>query len=313
MKTPDITVVTPSYRNDFELAVDLCRSLDAHFQARFDHVLIVPRRDLALFSRLASDRRRVLAKEDVLRSHGFRKLPTPTRVRIPGLFDLKFREQWWCADAGRVSGWVVQQIIKLSAPDFTAAPVLLFIDSDVYFFKDFDATRLYSGDFVKLHRYATGSELASHQAWYQTALRLLGVTRDAPPMMNYIGSLVAWRRDVLLALRQRLEAVNGQAWRLVIARCRTISEYILYGAYCSAVAPQATGHVFEDLRLAHALWTPGTEADIPAVAAAVRDEHVAIHVQSTLPLTVTRRRELIGAILAELRPTPARGSGEVAA
>ena len=311
MMTPDVTVVTPSYRNDFELAVDLCRSLDAHFQSRFDHVLIVPRRDLALFSRLASAHRRVLTKEDVLRSHGFRKLPTPTRVRIPGLVDRKFREQWWCAGAGRVSGWVVQQIIKLSAPEFTAAPVLLFIDSDVYFFKDFDAGRLYSDDFVKLHRYATGSD-TEHQEWYQTALRLLGVTRDAPPMMNYIGSLVAWRRDVLLALRERLETVNGKPWRLVIARCRAISEYILYGAYCSAVAPQATGHVFEDLRLAHALWTPGTETDIPAVAAAVRDEHVAIHVQSTMPLTITRRRELIGAILAELRLAPALGAGGVA-
>jgi len=307
--TPHITVVTPSYRNDFELAVDLCSSLDAHFRARFDHVLIVPRRDLALFSRLASAHRRVLAKEDVLRAKGFRKLPTPTRVRIPGLVDLKFREQWWCAGAGRVSGWVVQQIIKLSAPDFTAAPVLLFIDSDVYFFKDFDATRLYSDGFVKLHRYAAGADLASHQAWYRIALRLLGSTRDAPPMMNYIGSLVAWRRDVVLALRERLEKVNGQAWRLVIARCRTISEYILYGAYCSAVAPRATGHVFEDLRLAHALWTPGREADIPAVAAAVRDEHVAIHVQSTLPMTLARRHELIGAILAELRPAPALGAG----
>ena len=313
MMSPDITVVTPSYRNDFELAVDLCRSLDAHFQARFDHVLIVPRRDLALFSPLASAHRRVLTKEDVLRTHGFRKLPTPTRVRIPGLVDLKFREQWWCPGAGRVSGWVVQQIIKLSAPDFSAAPVLLFIDSDVYFFKDFDAGRLYSDDFVKLHRYATGSELATHQAWYQTALRLLGVTRDAPPMMNYIGSLVAWRRDVLLALRERLETVNARPWRRIIASCRAISEYILYGAYCSAVAPQGTGHVFEDLRLAHALWTPGTEDDIPAVAAGVRDEHVAIHVQSTMPLTVRRRRELIGAILAELRPAPAAGTEGAAA
>ena len=312
MMTPEITVVTPSYRNDFELAVDLCRSLDVHFQARFDHVLIVPKRDLALFSRLASAHRRVLTKEDVLRAHGFHKLPTPTRVRIPGLVDLKFREQWWCAGAGRVSGWVVQQIIKLSAPDFTAAPVLLFIDSDVYFFKDFDAGRLYSDDFVKLHRYATGSELATHQGWYQTALRLLGVARDAPPMMNYIGSLVAWRRDVVLALRRRLETVNGQDWRRVIAECRSISEYILYGAYC-AVAPQGTGHVFEDLRLAHALWTPGTEADIPNVAAAVRDEHVAIHVQSTMPLTVERRRELIGAILAELPSAAAGRTGGAAA
>lgn len=312
MMTPDITVVTPSYRNDFELAVDLCRSLDVHFQARFDHVLIVPERDLALFSRLASAHRRVLTKEDVLRAHGFRKLPTPSRVRIPGLVDLKFREQWWCAGVGRVSGWVVQQIVKLSAPDFTAAPVLLFIDSDVYFFKDFDAGRLYSDEFVKLHRYATGSELATHQGWYHTALRLLGVTRDAPPMMNYIGSLVAWRRDVVLALRRRLETVNGQDWRRVIAECRSISEYILYGAYC-AVAPQGTGHVFEDLRLAHALWTPGTEADIPKVAAAVRDEHVAIHVQSTMPLTVKRRRELIGAILAELPPTAPGHTGGAAA
>jgi hypothetical protein len=313
MMIPDITVVTPSYRNDFELAVDLCRSLDAHFQARFEHVLIVPRRDLAMFSPLASGHRKILSTEDVLRPRGFRRLPTPTRVRIPGLVDMKLREQWWCAGAGRVSGWVVQQIVKLSAPEFTAAPLLLFVDSDVFLFKDFDTTRFYSGESVKLHRYATGSQLATHQAWYQTALRLLGVTHDAPPMMNYIGNLVAWRREVLLSLRQRLEEVNGLSWWKVIARCRAISEYILYGAYCSAVAQPGTGHVFEDLRLAHSLWTPGTEADIPAVAAAVCDEHVAIHVQSTLPLTIARRRALIGAILAELKLAPAHDTGSVAA
>ena len=157
-----IAIITPSYQNDFSLATALCRSMDAMVSGDWVHHLIVPRRDLSLFRALEGPRRRVQAKEDIVSAHGYRSLPLPRRIRIPGLIDRRFKEQWWVPGAGRTSGWLVQQIIKLSAPDFTPAETLVFIDSDVQFVRPCAVEDLTGRGLVNLNQHSKGVQLATH-------------------------------------------------------------------------------------------------------------------------------------------------------
>ncbi|NNM53082.1 MAG: hypothetical protein HKM02_12815, partial [Pseudomonadales bacterium] len=170
---PLLTVITPSYRNDYELVTDLCKSMDEFLQAPFKHLLIVPQADLALFSKLQSPSRIVLAEEDLLRPYGFRKFPFPKRIRIPGLIDLRFREQWYCRGVGRANGWVIQQLIKLSAPQLSESDIFMFIDSDNILFRPLDLAQLYDGGKVKLARKLMRPDMHSHFQWHENALSLL--------------------------------------------------------------------------------------------------------------------------------------------
>ncbi|UUZ60410.1 DUF6492 family protein [Nocardioides sp. B-3] len=123
-----MAVVTVSYRGDLELARDLCLSMDRFLAEGAEHIPVVPRGDLALFEPLAGGRRRIVTVESVL-PRGYMQLPAPRRIRI-GPFDRRIREIW-TGPGGVVRGWIIQQILKLSAPSFTDRELIVFADSDI--------------------------------------------------------------------------------------------------------------------------------------------------------------------------------------
>ena len=137
-----------SYRGDLELARDLCLSVD-RFLARPEHILVVPRADLDLFEPLAGARRRIVTVESVL-PRGYVQLPIPRRIHV-GPFDKRIREIW-AGPGGVVRGWIVQQILKLSAPSFTDREVVVFADSDIVLVAPLTVDQLAQDGLVRLYR-----------------------------------------------------------------------------------------------------------------------------------------------------------------
>lgn len=298
MSHPPIAIVTPTYRNDFDYVKDLCSSLDEHCSVPFQHILIVPESDRSMFNVLRSPQRIVMSKEEVLRKHGFFRLPLPKRLHIPGLLDRRFKEQWYRPGVGRLSGWVVQQLIKLAAPDYTDSEVMIFVDSDVYLFRELAAENLYIDGALKLTQKPIHAGMTSHIGWHRNALELIGEKNFDGPLFNYIGQLICWRRDVLLSLQQRITEVTGEHWMLALARKRDISEYILYGLFVeAALDPQEHGHVFDPAGLTCSYWTPEAHFKAESMAANVLPQHVALHIQSTISMSLEARKNTLDEVV----------------
>ena len=297
--TDRLSVITPTYSADYEMARSLCASMDRFLNIPFHHWLVVPSRDLALFASLKGPNRAVISKESVLGRHGFYRLPVPARVHVPGLIDRRIKEQWWRPGAGRLSGWLVQQIIKLSAPEITEDEHLMFIDSDVALVRLFHWDHLIRDGAVRLHEHHAGTHHDTHHRWRDAALELVGGAAEQGAPTNYIGHLIGWRRSNVLALQQRIEAVTGMDWRRALAKRKDVSEYILYGYFVADADRRgegAMGHVREDLGLVHSLWVGDAEAEA-RFAAGLGAQHVAVHIQSAIPMTPESRARRIDAII----------------
>jgi hypothetical protein len=290
----EVSLITISYRGDFELARDLCASIDRFADSEIEHVLVVPRTDLSLFSPLAAGRRRLVAVEAVL-PRGYVRLPLPHHIAF-GPYKRLIREIWW-GPTGLVRGWIVQQILKLSAPAITRAEVIVFADSDIVLVRPLSASLFTRESQVRLYGVpGATADSEMHQEWHAVSARLLGI--DIKPYFgsDYIGNLITWRRDSILALQARLTAVGGERWDMIIAREKAFSEYILYGIFAEHVLGlRNSAHFPTSEDLVHAGWhyPLTTLAGIDEFIEGFEPHHVAVAIQSTERFSVEERRVLI--------------------
>lgn len=299
-------LITPSFRGDLELARDLCTSVDRFVDPDIGHVVLVPRRDLRMFSSLSSPRRRFVALEDVLPSW-FVRLPLPHRLRIPGLIDKRLREVWLTPASMPVRGWIVQQIAKMAAPAYSQAEVFVFADSDVVFVRPFGPADFEDGGNVRLFRRpGVTEELRTHRTWHRESAKLLGLPETHFFGADYIGNLITWRRDTLQALHARLSEIGKADWRLVIARTLHLSEYILYGVFAEHVMANRSGHYFSDADLCHCSWHYDltTPAGLDHFVQEFPGHSCSFLIQSTDPLSLSERRALISRLTAATAAHP---------
>jgi hypothetical protein len=288
-------LITISYRGDFELARDLCASIDHFADPDIEHVVLVPRSDLSLFSPLATGRRRLIAKEDVL-PNGYTRLPLPHQIALGSLYKRLIREIWW-GPTGVVRGWIVQQIVKMSTPAITNRDVIVFADSDIVLVRPVSASLFTDEAGVRIYRVPGATQdSAIHRKWHTVSARLLGL--DSKPYFgaDYIGHLVTWRREVILELQNRLTAVVGEHWDKIIAREQAFSEYILYGIFVEHVLGlKHSGHFPTSQDLVHASWhySLNTPGGVDEFVEGFEPHQVAIAIQSTERFTVEERRVLI--------------------
>ena len=296
----DAALVTVSYRGDLELARDLCASVDAYVAPAIEHVLIVPRRDQALFAPLAGGRRRLLCQEDVL-PPSFHRLPLPHRISLP-FYSRRLRDIW-TTPAGLVRCWILQQIVKLSADAATSREIIVFADSDVVFVRPLTTELLVRGDKVRLyHRPGETKDSPSHVAWHDEAARLLGLPPRGYFGADYIGQLITWRRSVLQKLHARIAEVSKRDWRLKLASSQALSEYVLYGVFAEHVLGAQSGHFLDTEDLTHASWRyGGGTPDLDRFVADFGKSHVAVLIQSTTDLPLAERRALIERMTNQLK------------
>ena len=222
-------LVTPSYWMDVERCRYLLESTERWVHERVRHYLLVANRDLPLFKPLLNSRTSLIVVEDII---------PRWLIRMPGV-----RRFWISLRTRPVKNWILQQIVKLSAPSAVPEDVLLYADSDMFFIAPFDPWRYERDGSVPLFA-ETGQRglLPTHERWQVTCSKLLGVPWQVDFDVNYVGQLIWWRRPNALGAVRRIEQTTGKAWQQVIAPLGGFSEYILYGLHCDRILGEQSGH-----------------------------------------------------------------------
>lgn len=295
----EANLITCSFRGDLDVCRMLCESIDRFVPETIPHTLYVPRADIPLFADLASDRRTVAAQEDLL-PRWFVKLPLPSpewrrRLHLPR------RNVYVTPYSPPVRGWIAQQIMKIAATARASAEIVAHIDSDNVFIRPLKLEHLARDGKVRVYRNPEMVDLETHRVWQEAAGRLLGLPPSRYYGGEYINPFVVWRRSVIQGMIERIEAVAGRDWRVVLARTPHFAEYVLYGVYADQVLGlDAAGLMAEDFTLCHARWGDEFEdaEDEAAFIRSLRPEHVTCLIQSTIETPMAERRALFDRVEA---------------
>jgi hypothetical protein len=234
-ETNPVALLTPTYAPHLELCTLLCESVDRHVTSFAKHYLLVPDCDLALFSRFASDRRVVIPASAFL----------PRWLRpLPRMFRRKRRQFWWSLRAKPVSGWHVQQLLKIAATIALPHQRFCILDCDIVLFRDFDLAPYQAPNVIPFFREnnAVSSEQPRHSRWVETSHQLLGLPTPPLPAPDFIGHIIFWDQQTTREMAARIEAVTGRGWIEALCRTRDFSEYMLYGYFAQNQAGATARH-----------------------------------------------------------------------
>jgi hypothetical protein len=278
-----MAVITPTFAPDFDLCVDLNRSVLAQSPESVHHHLIVPRADIELFGKLAGRRTHIHCEADFL---------PRSFVRVP--------RSRFTINLGRpfppVRGWILQQVIKLAAVSAFQDDVVLLADSDIEFIRPFETETFVQNDIVRLYRKPDeiGGRLAlpRHVMWHQAARALLGLPSAPPPYTDYVSSMLAWNPAIVRQMLARVAAVSGRPWTTAISSQLHFSEWTLYGVFVDHVLGKpANSFASEDpLCLAHWDEIPLDRAGAASFLRRVQPTDIAamISAKSRTPLSIRR-------------------------
>ena len=145
----------------------------------------------------------------------------------------KRRQFWWSLRAKPVSGWHVQQFLKIAATISLPYQRYCILDSDIVFFRDFDLARFEYPNPIPLLTMANAvtADQPRHSRWLETSHQLLGLPTPPFPASDFIGHIIFWDQQTTRALTARIEAVTGLGWIEALCRTREFSEYMLYGYF----------------------------------------------------------------------------------
>jgi hypothetical protein len=290
MSHPTFAFITPSYAPDFQRCKLLCWSIKQFVTQPVKHYIVVDRRDLALFQQLADEHTIILAKEDIL-PRWIKRLPFVGKKNI--WLNVKgYRSGNWL-----LRGWLIQQIVKLSAAKYSTEDVLVFVDSDVAFIDAFDPQTLVnpSGQ-VRLFRvpHPDDPEEEFGRRWKRIANQLLSLPIDNQYEDFYVSQIVTWRRDKLMHLYQQVEQTYPEGWIEAIAQVNDLSEYVLYGVFATYVLGERSGH-YDDYhqKICWCHWeeTPMSQEELRgffAAAQASGHKAVMISAKSSVDLSIAQ-------------------------
>ncbi len=232
-----VALLTPTYGRDLELCTLLCESVDRHVKSYSKHYLLVPDCDLSMFAHLASDRRVVVAASEFL----------PKWLRpLPRIIQRKRRQFWWSLRTKPVSGWHVQQFLKIAATISLPYERYCILDLDVVFFRDFDLSRFETPKPTPLLRLpnVVTPDQPRHSRWVATSHRLLGLPMPPFPAADFIGHIIFWDQQTTRAMVSKIEAATKAGWIEVLCQTREFSEYMLYGYFVQNDARFSRDHRF---------------------------------------------------------------------
>lgn len=285
MKT---TIITPSYAPDFERCRLLCQSVSRHVSGYEQHLIIVDKKDYALFSELESDKVKLIIKEDILPDW---------------LYKVPFSKKWWFSTKTLpVRGWILQQIVKLSAHEYSDADNFLFIDSDVCFIRSFDVKEMFIDDqslLSSLPRKEEDYQDKRKQSWHEFAAKLFGIEDTSILKKDYISQLVMWRRSELLSLTQSIEnsALNNKnkSWKELLCNTLDFSEYTLYGIFVEHVLKEKSQHHLIDQEICYCSWhkTINSMDDLSNFINHIPKQYPAVLIQSNLGLSTKSYQHLL--------------------
>jgi hypothetical protein len=219
-----VALLTPTCGRDLELCALLCESVDRHVSSFAKHYLLVPDSDLPLFAHFESERRRVIAASTYL----------PKWLRpLPRVLQHKRRQFWWSFRTRPVSGWHVQQYLKIAATLSLPYQRYCILDSDIVFFRDFDLSQFQVPNPIPLFGLPGGVVAAQprHSRWVETSHELLGLPLPPLPAPDFIGRIIFRDRQTTHAMVSQIEAATNLHWIEALCRTRAFSETMLYGYF----------------------------------------------------------------------------------
>jgi hypothetical protein len=282
-------IVTASYAPDFERCRLLCETVDRHVSGAAHHYILVEHRDVQLFRQLENSHRTIVDERDLL-PRWLHALDDPLSL---------FRRRIWLSlKTMPLRGWHVQQLRRIAIAAHASEDVLIFCDSDVAFLKPFDCGVFWRNGKVRLFRrdgVLSGSGHEEHRIWSRNAGAALGIDEAVVSTHDYISTLIAWRRETVMAMCAEIERVHGRNWVQVIGSARKFSECMIYGRYVDDVLGGA-GHFHGSEEFCRVHWTGEALSDdeFRRFVAAMAPEQVAIGMQSFIGTDIGRIRRLIG-------------------
>jgi Family of unknown function (DUF6492) len=284
-----IGLVTPTYWRDLESCSLLCESVDRHVTSFSRHYLIVADEELPLFAKFNGERRVVLPTS--------RFLPAWLGP-LPRFMQRGSRRYWWSLRSWPVSGWRVQQVIKIAAASVLPEERHCVLDSDVVFFRHLDLSAFVSRNPTPLLHApgAVAGDAPMHARWVRSAHRLLGLAQPTFPADDFIGHIIFWDRRAVRAMTRRIEAATGVEWMEALCRARDISEYMLYGYFVGSNPGFSAQHRLTVDQLCLNCWDADA-LDRPALERMLRsadDNYVAFSAASFSGTPVPLIRSVLG-------------------
>lgn len=234
MNPPRLALVTPTYRNDYEVCRILVDSVAKHVPPHIHHYLFVERRDEAMFRPLCNERTHLRIVNDFIPWWLF---------RIPGVPGF-----WMSLKTLPVRNWIMQQIIKLSIAGSIEEDAFYLVDSDIFFARPFNPDDTVRDGRVPL-MVETGQAglIANNDNWHNIACRLLKLPEKPVHDTNFVGPMICWRRDHALELQRYLSECNGGRELVsIMSEHLWFSEFILYGLFVTEVLKERSGHWIDD-------------------------------------------------------------------
>ncbi len=284
-------IVTASFGPDFERCRLLCETIDRLVTGFSSHYILVESADVPMFKGLEGPRRHVIDEKDLLPSwlHPF-----------PDPFYLGKRRIWLSLKTMPLRGWHAQQLRRMAVAKVLHEDAFFYVDSDVAFVRPFDCATLWHGDDLRLFRRddeLLGTLPGDQQIWADNAAALLGINPNELTPHGYVGTLIAWRRDVLLGMCDRIEAVQGRNWVHSIGRSRRFSECTIYGHFAEDIM-KLKGHFVDTRDFCEVFWFAPvpTEKEFKTRVNAMAPEQVAIGVQSFIGADISYVRRLVSEV-----------------
>jgi hypothetical protein len=276
-----LAIITPSFAPDFELCADLHHSVLEYGPDTVEHHIVVPRRDLALFGRLAGP---------TVRVHDVAEFLPRSFLPVPGVNGwLNLRRPF-----PPLRGWITQQIVKLAAAARLDADVVLLVDSDIGFIRPFGVDRFVRDGVARFYRKPDeiDDRLPRHVLWHRAARALLGLPPGQPPLPDYICWPAPWDPKVVRLLLQRVEQVTGRPWATAVGAQLHFSEEILYGVFVDEVLGAPANSYVTDAMLCHdySHEVPLDERGLAEFLGRVGPDDIAVMIsaKSRTPLPVRR-------------------------
>lgn len=283
---PRSLIVTASYAADLERCRLLCETIDRHVTGFDRHLLLVEQGDVGLFRQLESRTRMVVDERDILPSWlGCYRDP----------FSLFRRRIWLGRRVMPLRGWHVQQLRRIAIAAHVDEDALVYCDSDVAFVRPFDCAAFWNEGRLRLFRrdgVLVDDPEIPQMRWSRNAGKALGIRE--PSGHDYITTLIAWRREAVLAMCRHIEEPHGRHWIETVASTRQFSECMLYGRHADEIM-QGAGHFHDGHELCRMHWkgSPLSREQLAAFIAEMDPGQVAIGMQSFIGTDLAGIRQLV--------------------
>lgn len=276
-------VITPSYAPDFERCRLLSQSIDRFALSPINHYIIVDRQDLKLFQQLQGTNRQIITVESVL----------PWWIQKISLV----KNGWFSFKGLPIRNWLIQQIVKLAIAEYVSDEVLIFVDSDVTFIRQFDVRDFVRDGKVRLFREpeAIVADNRTLAKWCDAGNRLLGLPLVQYPTANYLGNVITWKRENVFQLHQHLESISGKGWIETVASSWHLSEYMLYGIFIDSILQEKAQHYYDSQKICYEYWqdNPMSDEELEQFFATIPSDAISVMISAKAKMPVERYSKFI--------------------